>query len=46
MTAVMMPTLRMCTGTIVIGLSIDYCVHLGHAYAESSRFARELKMQA
>ena len=33
------------SGTIVIGLSVDYTVHLGHIYTESPRTSREGKMQ-
>mmetsp|Transcript_59645 Transcript_59645/g.136805 ORF Transcript_59645/g.136805 Transcript_59645/m.136805 type:complete len:1076 (-) Transcript_59645:308-3535(-) len=30
-------------GTIVIGLAVDYTVHLGHAYTESDSWSREAK---
>ena len=30
-------------GTIVIGLAVDYTVHLGHAYTESPSLLREEK---
>ena len=33
------------SGTIVIGLSVDYTVHLGNIYTESARTSREGKMQ-